>query len=1074
MDALVFPSEEALQVAMRSGLVPAEVQKEPIRVGFTKDGRAEVVLKGALSVRAKKALLTSGVELRPPSVSLTAVSCWAEGLPPRRVGEPRGALQHVLFVVAAQQSLLELAGELLRLGCDRQEFLMVKSPHAHALVRVVDPPWFVLSRAIDHLDGIRAFVPTSPGQEHLWTEVAWEHPLHASLEAPDSGLVLMTREGPWWRIAEGPWTDIDKLLVPVGLGAPAQREGSLDAPHVNVKLSLGRAARAEAPTLFIVPQGRAAVEAWVRATPETQLENVLFAVSGDLIILRARPGREAHTGALPGVPYARVLDMPNLFAPAGFTVEPPLRRDRLRTWLSSDADLITWVDSTPTGLGRNSIADAAFRPLTDWVDYLIDGAAEVLKAWVRSATFDFEPFVAVDDVARPVGEPEPRAAEEAAPVRSRARRAEGRAARPREPTVSVPPTPGAVVELPSSPSEAEAAVAREEAAFLELEAPHDSAARRAAWVRLAEMYSRVHRPRDAGVVWAHALWEAGPEESLSLARRWADTSGVRLESLLSLSAPNGEQTRAAVAHLLAAALEGNQSVASRVTEWVTFLDRFSEELDVRSYWLGRFAVARLAGGDALGLARGRDRVLARLQGGLSLDRDVPHLMRVMGQGTAGGAGTDRAMRVAAQLEALLKAFDETPRKRSAIESGPHLTRAYVWLEFAWGFARLAHVERARQLRDAALNALDRTDAVHQYLTRAYAARIDQALEGLAPSTPLAPELGALLAGQSRNDRYKIDRLRQFSQVLEPQERLNAQTLFVAKTLGRGEELGALRALREPAELLKAIQSRMSAAADEQLDIEERVRLIDGLLDYLPQLSESQAVPLLQRFLSLTDRFEGKHRAVVLEDALKVAGHFGRSALAKQLVLQLGNAIREVGAEGVSEIGGLLVSGVRSLRRVGLRDEASELLARAATVLKGEDIGTLQARLGLASGFMYLGAYAQAQPIIDEALVRLGRESDWIIVNRLKLTRATTQALSHGSTELALPGLLRVAQQLPWVTDSYPNTNSHFCLSLVDFADALVLGHVGDDLTLNETTRHFLDEDEYLVRRRVHRDVGETT
>ena len=42
---------------------------------------------------------------------------------------------------------------------------------------------------------------------------------------------------------------------------------------------------------------------------------------------------------------------------------------------------------------------------------------------------------------------------------------------------------------------------------------------------------------------------------------------------------------------------------------------------------------------------------------------------------------------------------------------------------------------------------------------------------------------------------------------------------------------------------------------------------------------------------------------------------------------------------------------------------------------------------------------------------------------------------------------------------------------IEFADILVLGHVGDDLTLNETTRHFLEEDEFLVRARVHRDVG---
>ena len=1076
MEALVFPSEEALQVAMRSGLVPPDLQKAPARFGTTAQGLFEVVPEGNLTAKAKKALLAAGVEARGSTAELNEASCWAEALSPRRVGEPTGALPQVLFTVTGKRSLLELSGELLRLGCDRQELSMVKSPHAHALVRVVDPPWFVLSRALDHLDGLRAFVPTVPGQERLWTEVSWAHPLDTTLEAPDVGMVLMTREGPWWRISDSEWIDIDQLVVPVGLGAVSKVEPKFDAPKVNVTLTLARAARPEAPTLFVLPAGQAAVEALVRSTPEAQLENILFVVATDLVVLRARPGREANAGALPGEAYARVLEMPNLFAPAALTVEPPLRRDRLRTWLAPDPDLITWLEPTAKGFGRRSVLEAAFRPLTEWVDYLIDGAAQTLETWARSATFDFEPFVALEDAA-PVRSEE-KEEEDVKRSRPRARR-EPRPSTPREagPGENAPrtSTPVVSIELPSSPSEAEAVVAREETAFLELEAAADSPARRTAWVRLAEMYSRVQRPRDSGMAWAHALWESGPDDALRMARRWADTSGVRLEGLVTQTAPNIEQTRGAVAHLLAAALENNQSMAARVTDWATFLDRFSEDLDVRSYWLGRVAVSRLAGGDTLGLARARDRVLARVQSGLSLDRDVPRLLRVTGQATAAGAGTGRAMRVGAQLEALLKAFEETPRKRSAVESAPKLTSAYVALEFAWGFARLANADRARQLRDQALQSLDRKDAVHAFLTRAYVARIEQALEGVAPYTPLAPEISGLLTGLESLDRYKVDRLRQFSQVLEPQERLEAISAFWRNNTreGRGEELGALRSLREPAELLKAIQSRMSVAADAQLGVEERVRLIDGLLDYLPQLPESQALPLLQRFLTIGDALAAKHRAVVLEDALKIAGHFGRAALVKQLVSQLGNAIKEVGGEGVGEIGGLLVSGVRSLRRVGLREEAGELLARAFTVLKGEDVPTLQARLGLASGFMYLGAFAQAQPIIDEALGRLGRESGLIIAERIKLTRATAQALSHASTELALPGLLRVAQQLPWITDSF-NTNSHFCLSMVDFADALVLGHVGDDLTLNETTRRFLDEDEYLVRRRVHRDVGGDT
>ncbi len=711
--------------------------------------------------------------------------------------------------------------------------------------------------------------------------------------------------------------------------------------------------------------------------------------------------------------------MPNLFAPASLTVEPPLRRDRLRTWLAPDPELITWLEPTGNGFSRRSVDETSFRPLTEWVDYVIDGAAETLETWSRSATFDFEPFVALEEAAPPPqehreddeGHERARVVAPAAPSRAPRRRASS----PR-PSRSAPRRRWCPSSCRAAPSEAEAVVAREETAFLELDAPADSAARRTAWVRLAEMYSRVQRPRDAGMAWAHALWEAGPEDALRIARRWADTSGVRFDGLLQQATPNVEQTRGAVAHLLAASLEGNATVAARVTDWVSFLDRFAEDLDVRSYWLGRFAVSRLAGGDALGLARARDRVLARVQGGLSLDRDVPRLMRVTGQANAAGAGTGRALRGRAQLEGLLKAFEETPRKRSAVEAPPQFTLAYVSLEFAWGFARLANAERARALRDAAMAPLDRKDPVHHYLTRAYRARIEQALEGTAPSTPLPPEINALLTGLESLDRYKVDRLRQFSQVLEPQERLEAISAFWRNNRdSRGEELGALRSLRDPAELLKAIRSRMSAAADAQLAVDERVRLIDGLLDYLPQLPESQALPLLQSFLTLGEGFSAKHRAVVLEDGLKIAGHFGRTALVKQLVLQLGNSIKEVGSEGVGEIGGLLVSGVRSLRRVGLREEAGELLARASTVLKGEDVATLQARLGLASGFMYLGAFAQAQPIVDEAIGRLGRESGLVIAERMKLSRATSQALSHGSTELALPGLLRLSQQLPWIT-----------------------------------------------------------
>lgn len=1090
MDALVFPSDEALQVALKSGLVPAEVQRAPASIGRTKDGEVLVAPSQPVGTKAKKVLLASGVVERSVPSLVGKVSCWAEALAPLRVGEPEGNPSLVLFTVTGEGTLLELAGELLRLGCDRQELRALDgSQGLVALVKVVEAPWFVLSRALDHLDGLRAFVPTPAGQDRVWTEVGYEHPLDGAFNVEGDQLLCITREGAWWRLPVGTWTDVDNLVEADSLAPLAKRQADTALPKIPVTLTLTRATRPEAPTLFVLrpsahPRApREQVEALVRGLPEAQLENVLFAVSGDVVVLRARPGREANTGALPGTPYARVADLQNLFVPVGLTVEPPLRRDRLRTWLAPDPDLVTWLEPTDKGFSRLSLPEGAFRPLSDWVEYVIDGAADTLEAWVRSATFDLQPFVASEEAA-PSGPREPRASDDEQKQRARPRgRAESRA-----PVAAAPETvraPTAVtVEVPRSPSEVEALVAGEERAFLEMEAKADSTERQQAWARLAELYARVQRPRDAGMAWAHAVWEAGPEATATLARRWADTSGGKLEALLAEKTPNVEQTRAAAAHLLAVASAGPSAV-TRLADWSAFFDRFDDDLDVRSFWLARYALFRLSGGDALGLARARDRVLARLQRGLSLDRDVPRLMRVTGAAGAGGAGTDRALRVAQQLEGLLKAFDETPRKRSPVEAPPHLTRAYVGFEFAWGFARLGSADRARALREQSLAVLekvasttdpkDQNAPVHRYLMRAYSARIDQALEGVSPETPLGPEINGQLPSLEPFQRYKVDRLRQFSHVLEPQERLDATTDFFRAHQNHGaEELAALRGMKDPAELLRGIEERARVAADGQLAVEERARLIDGLLDFLPSVPESQALPLLQRFVTLSDAMPAKLRALLYEDALKVAGHFGRTALVKQLVASLGRLFGELGAEGMSELGATLVAGVRSLRRVGLREEAGELLQRASAVLKGEDTKTLIARLGLAGGLAYLGQTAQAQPIIDDAQARLSRsESGLIPVDRLKLTRFTGRALGHLPTETALPGLLRLAQQLPWVTDAF-NTNSHFCLSLVDFADALVLGHVGDDLTLNEATRRFLEEDEYLVRRRVHRDVGSVT
>ena len=50
------------------------------------------------------------------------------------------------------------------------------------------------------------------------------------------------------------------------------------------------------------------------------------------------------------------------------------------------------------------------------------------------------------------------------------------------------------------------------------------------------------------------------------------------------------------------------------------------------------------------------------------------------------------------------------------------------------------------------------------------------------------------------------------------------------------------------------------------------------------------------------------------------------------------------------------------------------------------------------------------------------------------------------------------------------TSSHFSLSQFDVVEALVLSLVSDDASLDAETRRWLDEDEFLVRRRIHNDM----
>lgn len=1070
-----FPDEAALRIALSSGWVPADVAAAPA-MGFRLDDGLVVVPSVALPAAVKKQLRKVGIEPataapvgagdRAEGGAVTA-SCWAELVAAQRTKDFEATT--VVFLVPSAK-VATVAAEILRLGCPRQELRMLDG---RALLRVVDPPYYAVARALDGVDDVRAFRPTASGR--VLVELGFEHPLAAELTPRTDAVVLVPGQGPWVLVPDGPWEDLG-AHVRLELAAEPTRPSTLaEVPRITVPLRLARAARPAAATTFVLPlSAEARLHAFVRAVPEDVVDGLLFAVT---VEGTSRSGRSAHEGrivlrARPGVvPGAAPLadaeafaphpQVPNVLLPVAATLEPPVRREHLVTLLAPDPSDLAFVrPSEGGGVVVERLAESAFLPLGELVDWIVDRAAGTLETWKAGVTFDFDvPIVAGADEG-PV-EREPSEARARRPLRVSEPEPEPPvpAARPKKAARKAKVEAPVLAAIPSAaPTEAAAALSACEAEFLALEGPPDAPERLPLYARMGELLAALDRRREATLCWNRAVWEADDDEAVELATRWAGAAPQPLlDRLLDKRSPTGDEVRSAVACLAA----GARAEPTALARW---LDKHDDALDVRSLWLGWRAASRLAGGDRLALARARDTILVRLSRGLSLERDVPTFLRFVGD-KRGGRNADR---LAKEIEGLYERLARAPRTRSPVEAKPELTRAYVAFVVAYGLGRLGAADRAHVFAAQGLAALDLADPVHGFLARAFQVRIQQAAEGAPADAALPTALAAELDGLERFLRYKVDRLRQASAILEPTERLDPIAAFQrAERDPRGDRFAGLRGLDDRAERtakLTAIVDDAEVAAPE-----ERARLFDGVLDFLPELGESTAIGLLERVLARLEDLPALAHAQLLEEALGVAGHFGDAPLVQRALAALVPLLRTVSTEHASELASVVASALRALRRVGLRDEAATLLRTVADVAKGDDVGAVVARVHVAGGLAYLGREDEARPHLDLALLRLAQANS-PVHDRLTLARALSRALGHSREDLALAALRRMEGELARVTDSY-NTNSHFCLSVVAYVEALVLGYASEELVLGELGRRYLDEDEHLVRRRIQRDLA---
>ncbi len=639
------------------------------------------------------------------------------------------------------------------------------------------------------------------------------------------------------------------------------------------------------------------------------------------------------------------------------------------------------------------------------------------------------------------------------------------------------------------------------------ELPTERRARR--WAELASLYSAIGQTADAAIGWMNAIWDC-PTPPTEWFEHWitAECRAAGAERATSgdsalwdrwLSSPNRPGAGRVVAALAAGA--GTPVVSS---EWLKLLPRILgmleqkfDDIPVRAAWLARWGLTRGCHGDTLGLARWYDRLMRRLQErGPALDLDAPSFLRFHGW-----ASPERFKQACDRLKHLRKPIRdwlERPRGIAGLQAvglagETKATAEYAQLMLAWGLGVLGERTLSRDWAAWARKALGlvvapRIDpAAHAFLGDLFLWRIQEANEGTLPKPGWPSEFQKRWEKMPEFTRYAINRLRQYSRILQPvgavqpyagrdlrefigSDRLGERlTLFTAQTdpsliVEEGRALLEL-ATNEPttATIPRVVYTLLASAA--YFDSS----MIEQLMDLVPAALEWVEAWLQAGRWTETER---QQRTVALRGSLlAMACTVAPPSSLGDLLKYLNKAVLTSGMQPAMEAAAI------PLFRAARRGEYATLAASLMESLDprcgqwdNESGSSLAQRVGLAAGWFVAGDAEAGWRILDAARDRLRLAPPLPPREHTELLLQYAETLGFAPPSIAL-GRLEELFQFPDRLTVYSSTNGHFTLQALRLVDSTVRAIVTEDFTLSPTVRAWLDADEFLIRRRIHRDMA---
>jgi hypothetical protein len=646
--------------------------------------------------------------------------------------------------------------------------------------------------------------------------------------------------------------------------------------------------------------------------------------------------------------------------------------------------------------------------------------------------------------------------------------------------------------------------------FLTLPGTLDDDAHRALWPRLADLNARLRKTEDAGLCWLNALWEPG-ESANGHAARWAaawfrtesaaqgrevsrNLSGDDLNRLLAKPEPAGADVRVLASFLTWSSYRSPRPAAlmSRLQAIQRFLEKHERLLPVRACWLAWYHLAELIGGDELALARARDRLLERLfHNGLRPEQDLPSFLRFAGQPTS-----QRFRDVRDWMKSLCdQAQAWVEKNRDEIQRPP--MAPYVDLLFAFGLARLGEADVSRQLMRRARDVLADKDEVHALLLQCFEYRINEALEGRPHAGPLPPRLMEKLGGMVPMQRYLVDRLRKHSRILEPDQEIDPYASWTSRLSDLERALAEVAELTDRKEIVARLQTLLKETPKGTEGHEARARILRTALEVAPLIGEEFAREMLDQALPAYDALPAldslpedrklaalEEQAKFLEKALFTAAHFGRVEHLPRLVSRFQKMLQtQRGPHAIESIEKLAGQCFRSLRKLGMRDEIDRLLTQMADVVlegrpldalvrklnfKEDNAAALKVLLHIATSWYYFGRDQQADPVLQTIRAVLFKAA-YPPLKQRDLACAYARTVGQTTVEVAKTRLEEIFRELKCIT-ALSTSGTHFDVCQLDVIESVVLAIVSDDFTQGTQARRWLDDDEFLVRRRIHEDV----